>query len=251
MLTKSPAALDYLRGRGIAHAASEAFSLGFAPDAWDMLVGFLTRQGVALADAERAGLVSKNDRGGYFDKLRGRLIFPIFDVQDRPIAFGGRLLGEAGPGSPKYWNSPETPVFSKSRTLYGLGRARKAIADAGRAVVVEGYTDVVAAHQAGFENVVATLGTSLDRGTRQDAGPPRPDRAAGLRRRLGGPQGRLPRRRDLRGAGSGGARAGPAGRRGPGQPAPRQQAPGLRAGDGHGHAAHPVPAGESDPQGRH
>ena len=107
------------------------------------------------------GWSRRSERGSYFDKLRGRLIFPIFDVQDRPIAFGGRLLGEAGPGSPKYWNSPETPVFSKSRTLYGLGRARKAIADRGRAVVVEGYTDVVAAHQSGFENVVATLGTSL------------------------------------------------------------------------------------------
>ena len=161
MLMKSPAAQEYLRGRGIDHAAAEAFALGFAPDSWDLLATHLTRQGVASADAERAGLVSRNDRGGYFDKLRGRLIFPIFDVQDRPIAFGGRLLGEAGPGSPKYWNSPETPVFSKSRTLYGLGRARKSIADVGRAVVVEGYTDVVAAHQAGFENVVATLGTSL------------------------------------------------------------------------------------------
>ena len=162
VLAKSPLALEYLQERGIAHAAAEDFALGFAPDSWDALTGYLARHGVALADAERAGLVSvsKND-GGYFDKLRGRLIFPIFDVQDRPVAFGGRLLGAAGPGAPKYWNSPETPLFSKSRTLYGLGRARKAIAAGGRAVVVEGYTDVVAAHQAGFENVVATLGTSL------------------------------------------------------------------------------------------
>jgi DNA primase len=114
-----------------------------------------------MADVERAGLVSLSERRTYFDKMRGRVIFPIFDVQERPIAFGGRLLGEAGPGAPKYWNSPETPVFSKSRTLYGLGRARKAIAACGVAVVVEGYTDVVTAHQAGFENVVATLGTSL------------------------------------------------------------------------------------------
>ncbi|MBV9849213.1 MAG: DNA primase [Armatimonadetes bacterium] len=161
ILAKTPPALEYLRGRGIAHAAAEAFALGYAPDAWDMLAAHLARQGVDLADAERAGLVGKSERGSHFDKMRGRLVFPIFDVQDRPIAFGGRLLGTAGPGAPKYWNSPETPVFSKSRTLYGLGRARKAIASEGRAVVVEGYTDVVAAHQAGFENVVATLGTAL------------------------------------------------------------------------------------------
>ena len=161
MLARSSEARDYLQGRELAHAIQEAFHVGYAPDVWDGLTTFLTRKGVPLADAEKAGLVSKNDRGGYFDKLRGRLIFPILDVQERPIAFGGRLIAEARPGQPKYWNSPETPVFSKSRTLYGLWRARKAIAARGQAVVVEGYTDVVAAHQAGFENVVATLGTSL------------------------------------------------------------------------------------------
>lgn len=161
MLARTPPARHYLEQRGIAHEAITAFSLGFAPDVWEGLTGFLSRNGAVLADAERAGLVTQNDRGGYFDRMRGRLVFPIFDVQERPVGFGGRLLGEAGPGNPKYWNSPETPVFVKSRTLYGLGRARKAIATQNRAVVVEGYTDVVAAHQAGFENVVATLGTSL------------------------------------------------------------------------------------------
>lgn len=161
MLARSSEAREYLQGRDIAHAIQEAFHIGYAPDMWDGLTTFLTRKGVPLADAEKAGLVSKNDRGGYYDKLRGRLIFPILDVQERPIAFGGRLIADARPGQPKYWNSPETPVFSKSRTLYGLWRARKAIAAQGQAVVVEGYTDVVAAHQAGFENVVATLGTSL------------------------------------------------------------------------------------------
>ena len=109
---------------------------------------------------KKRGLVTIGERGT-FDKLRGRLIFPIFDVQERPIAFGGRLIAEARPGQPKYWNSPETPVFSKSRTLYGLWRARKAIAAREQAIVVEGYTDVIACHQAGFENVIATLGTSL------------------------------------------------------------------------------------------
>ncbi len=160
VLGRSPVARNYLQERGLAHAASEDFSLGFAADEWDGLCRHLTQKGVALADAEKAGLVTIGERGT-FDKLRGRLIFPIFDVQERPIAFGGRLIAEARPGQPKYWNSPETPVFSKSRTLYGLWRARKAIAAREQAIVVEGYTDVIACHQAGFENVVATLGTSL------------------------------------------------------------------------------------------
>ena len=160
VLGRSPVARDYLAARGLAHEAIQSFSLGFAVDEWDALCRFLTQKGVALADAEKAGLVTIGERGT-FDKLRGRLIFPIFDVQERPIAFGGRLIAEARPGQPKYWNSPETPVFSKSRTLYGLPQARKAIAAQGKAVVVEGYTDVIACHQAGFENVVATLGTAL------------------------------------------------------------------------------------------
>lgn len=161
MLKRAPVAQEYLLGRQIAHAASEDFQIGFAPDAWNGLSGHLEQKGVSLADAERAGLVTKGERG-YFDKLRGRLVFPILDVHERPVAFGGRLIqGEVRAGVPKYWNSPETPVFSKSSTLYGLWRARKAIASQGRSVVVEGYTDVVACHQAGFDNVVATLGTSL------------------------------------------------------------------------------------------
>lgn len=160
-LGRAAEARAYLQGRDLSHAMQEAFQIGYAADDWEGLTAFLSRKGVSLADAERAGLVSKNERGGYYDKLRGRLIFPIFDVQERPVAFGGRLIGEAKPGQPKYWNSPETPVFSKSKTLYGLWRARKAISSQEQSVVVEGYTDVVAAHQAGFENVVATLGTSL------------------------------------------------------------------------------------------
>ncbi|MDQ2800351.1 MAG: DNA primase [Armatimonadota bacterium] len=160
VLARSPVARDYLQERGLAHAAQENFQLGFAADEWDGLCRFLTRSNVDLADAEKAGLVTIGERGP-FDKLRGRLVFPILDVHERPIAFGGRLVGEARPGQPKYWNSPETPLFSKGREMYGLWRARKAIAAREQAVVVEGYTDVIACHQAGFENVVATLGTSL------------------------------------------------------------------------------------------
>jgi len=160
VLARSPVARDYLQARGVAHAAQESFQLGFAADEWDGLCRFLTRSGVSLADAEKAGLVTVGERGA-FDKMRGRLVFPILDVHERPIAFGGRLIGEARPNQPKYWNSPETPLFSKGREMYGLWRARKAIAAREQAVVVEGYTDVIACHQAGFENVVATLGTSL------------------------------------------------------------------------------------------
>jgi len=160
VLARSPMARDYLQERGIAHAAQEDFQLGFVADEWDGLCRFLTRSGVSLADAEKAGLVTISERGAY-DKMRGRLVFPILDVHERPIAFGGRLVGEAKPNQPKYWNSPETPLFSKGKEMYGLWRARKAIAAKEQAVVVEGYTDVIACHQAGFENVVATLGTSL------------------------------------------------------------------------------------------
>ncbi len=159
-LGRSPVARDYLFARGLDYAAQESFALGFAADDWEGLCRFLTQKGVALADAEKAGLVTVGERGT-FDKLRGRLVFPILDVHERPIAFGGRLIAEAKPGQPKYWNSPETPLFSKGKELYGLWRARKAIAARGQAVVVEGYTDVIACHQAGFENVVATLGTAL------------------------------------------------------------------------------------------
>ncbi len=160
VLERSPVARDYLQERGLAHEAQGNFQLGFAAEDWDGLCRFLTRSGVNLADAEKAGLVTIGERGA-FDKLRGRLVFPILDVHERPIAFGGRLIGDARPNQPKYWNSPETPLFSKGREMYGLWRARKAIAAREQAVVVEGYTDVIACHQAGFENVVATLGTSL------------------------------------------------------------------------------------------
>lgn len=160
-LAVSELAREYLDQRRIGTEAQQEFQLGFAPEGWDGLTSFLMRQKLPLADAELAGLISKNDHGGYYDRLRGRLIFPIFDVQDRPVAFGGRILVASTTGQPKYWNSPEHPAFSKSKTLYGLNRARKPIAETGTAILVEGYTDVISAHQAGLRNVVAPLGTSL------------------------------------------------------------------------------------------
>jgi len=160
-------AQEYALKRGLAHETQQAWGVGFAPggfgdDGWGALARYLKQSGIHLADAEVAGLVfrSRSVESAFIDKFWGRLIFPIHDVQERVVGFGGRLIMPAE-NAPKYLNSPETPVFSKSRILYGLNRARKTIQAENRAVVVEGYLDVVAAHQAGFTNVVATLGTSL------------------------------------------------------------------------------------------
>lgn len=160
-LFSNPMARNYLADRGYDPRICKKYKLGYAPDSWDGLSNYLGGHKASLEHAEAAGLIGQRDRGGYYDRIRNRIVFPIFDVQNRPIAFGARLLGSAVEGQPKYWNSPETAVFSKSKTLYGLPFARKAIAAAEQAVIVEGYTDVISAHESGFENVVATLGTSL------------------------------------------------------------------------------------------
>lgn len=151
---------EYVAGRGISPEMLEAFQLGYAPDRWDGLVTMIREKGWDLRGFELAGLVSAREKGdGHYDRLRHRLIFPIFDALGRPIAFGGRKLREEQ--EPKYLNSPETMLFNKSATLYGLHLAKKPIIDSRVAVIVEGYTDVIACHQAGVRNVVATLGTAL------------------------------------------------------------------------------------------
>ena len=167
-LGKAKLAQDYIKERGLAHETLENFQIGYAPDEWSALSRHLQNRSFPQDAAEKAGLLyeSKKIPGEYNDKFRGRLIFPILDVQERVVAFGGRTIPnpDLPPDTnvgPKYLNSPETPIFSKSRTLYGLNRARKVIGEADRVLVVEGYMDVIAAHQAGIENVVATLGTSL------------------------------------------------------------------------------------------
>jgi len=148
----------YLERRGISQEVQEAFSLGFAPEGWQSLVDYLKGNSLSLEDAEEAGLIVRRRGGGFYDRFRGRLIFPIRDEGGRVIGFGGRTLGN---GSPKYLNSPETPLFSKRRNLYGLHLARSAIREADAVVVVEGYTDLLALHQFGVPNSVATLGTAL------------------------------------------------------------------------------------------
>lgn len=162
LLKRTPIAIEYLRRRGLADQTIEQFKLGYAAAAWDGLVSYLTKKGVNLAYAAEAGLLIKSDRdGGYYDRFRHRIIFPIFDIHEQTIGFGGRAI--ASDDQPKYLNSPETPLFNKTRALYGLNFARKKIAELDQAIVVEGYTDVIACHQAGFENCVATLGTALTR----------------------------------------------------------------------------------------
>ncbi len=150
---------DYLRDRGITDATMETFELGYAPDSWDATMNHLLERGYQLEDLEQAGLVSERDSGGYYDRFRQRLMFPIRDVRGRMAGFGARVLDPEG--VPKYLNSPQTPLFDKGRLLYGLDKARQSIRREDRAVIVEGYMDVIGLHQAGFSNAVSSMGTAL------------------------------------------------------------------------------------------
>jgi len=152
-------AQGYLAKRGVNAEAADRFQLGYAPPGWDGLLTALGTRGYVPTLLEQAGLVqARSGGGGYFDIFRDRLMFPIFDLQDRPVAFGGRALDGS---EPSYLNSRETPAFAKGRILYALNLARDAIREAGEALVVEGYMDVLAASQFGFRNAVASLGTAL------------------------------------------------------------------------------------------
>ena len=158
-LRNSPKAIDYLKGRGLSGEIAKQFGLGYAPEGWRSLASvFPDYQDPLLAES---GLVIVNQEDGEeekrYDRFRDRVMFPIRNVKGECIGFGGRVLFE---GTPKYLNSPETPVFSKGRELYGLFEARNAVRDAGYVLVTEGYMDVVALAQLGFPNAVATLGTA-------------------------------------------------------------------------------------------
>ena len=162
-LLHSPAgeeARAYLRRRELTVETVERFQLGYAPDKWEALKGHLLGRGYALADLVAAGLVvEREDGSGSYDRFRHRLMIPIRDSRGQVIAFGGRVLREED--VPKYLNSPQTPIFDKSATLFGLDLARETIRRRDQAVIVEGYMDVLQAHQHGFTNVVASMGTSL------------------------------------------------------------------------------------------
>ena len=163
-LTQQPAGrkgLAYLEGRGFSPKTIKGFGLGYAPDAWDALLNAAAEAHVAPEALEKAGLViPRKDGSGYYDRYRGRVLFPIFSHLGKPIGFGGRIL-EAASDQPKYINSPETSVYSKSRVLYGLYQGRQEIRREEEVFLVEGYTDVLSLHQAGVENAVATCGTAL------------------------------------------------------------------------------------------
>jgi DNA primase len=156
---QAQAARDYVARRGFQDRTVEAFQLGYALDEWHALESFLTAKSYTRQELVGAGLLVEREDGRVYDRFRGRLMIPIRDVRGRIIGFGARTLDPDG--VPKYLNSPQTPVFDKGNTLYGLDNAVKGIRAAERAVVVEGYMDVLQAHQAGFSDVVAQLGTAL------------------------------------------------------------------------------------------
>src|SRR5208337_2565196 len=138
----------------------QAFHLGYAPDEWDSLRRHLQSRGLSLEVAQEAGLLAPRSGGGFYDRFRNRIIFPIFDRQSRVLAFGGRVIGT---GEPKYLNSPESQLYHKGRTLYGLPQAAEALRQTSVALVVEGYLDLIALQTHGIANVLATLGTALTR----------------------------------------------------------------------------------------
>ena len=160
--TQAEKARAYLDERGLTAETLERFGIGYAPTTWDALTRRLVGRGFTNDELVAAGLASPSNRGGVIDKFRGRIIIPIRDASGRAVGLGGRIM--PGAEGPKYLNSPAGPLFDKSRTLYGLDLAKAAIRREKLTVIVEGYTDVMAAHQAGFQNVVASLGTALTRG---------------------------------------------------------------------------------------
>ena len=150
-------AVAYLKGRGLSGEIARAFRVGFAPPGWDNLLQTADKDAQQIKRLTDGGMLVTNDRGRTYDRFRDRIVFPILDARGRVIAFGGRVLGD---DKPKYLNSPETPVFHKSRELYGLYQARKSERSLNRIVVVEGYMDVIALAQYGIGYAVATLGTA-------------------------------------------------------------------------------------------
>lgn len=165
----SPSGLEakkYLLNRGINEMTVKLFKLGYASSNWDTLINHLRNKNIHLSLLEKAGLVLAKDGGGYYDRFRDRIIFPIFDIKSRVLAFGARLVPDTGKAagkddSPKYVNSPETPIYIKGRNLYGLNFAKDAIRENDYVVIVEGYLDFIMPYQGGQKNIVASLGTAL------------------------------------------------------------------------------------------
>ncbi|MGE4265294.1 MAG: DNA primase [Desulfovibrio sp.] len=148
----------YLRKRGAADEAVASFGLGASPDDWQGLANFLKSRGYSPEQGVQAGLLAQNDRGKIYDRFRGRLIFPIQNLSGQVIAFGGRILTD---GEPKYLNSSDTPIYKKGEHLYGLFQARQAMTRSKRAILTEGYMDVLSLHQFGYTDACGVLGTAL------------------------------------------------------------------------------------------
>ena len=148
--------LEYLRNRGLSKGIMTRFGLGFAPESWDSLIKAMSQKGFSKSDLLDAGLAVSNQKGGIYDRFRNRVMFPIIDLRGDVIGFGGRVLGDA---TPKYLNSPDSPVFNKSRNLFALNLAKTT--KLGRIVLTEGYMDTISLYQAGFDCAVASLGTAL------------------------------------------------------------------------------------------
>ena len=148
--------LNYLQRRGLSPKTLTNFGLGFAPDSWDSLINAMTKLGYDKRDLLDAGLAVNNKDGRIYDRFRNRVMFPIIDVRGNVIGFGGRVMDDS---TPKYLNSPDTPVYNKSRNVFALNIAKTS--KAGRVILTEGYMDTIALHQAGFDSAVASLGTSL------------------------------------------------------------------------------------------
>jgi DNA primase len=156
--TEARIARDYLLRREITDETRKTFRLGYAPDSWDALSIHLRQKGASQDQIIRSGLVVKKDEGGSYDRFRGRLMFPVMDLQGKPIAFGGRTLKDE---DAKYINSPETAAYVKGRNLFGLNLTRDEIRRSGFVILVEGFLDMIVPHQFGIRNVVASLGTAL------------------------------------------------------------------------------------------
>jgi len=152
-------AVSYLKNRGLTGKIAKDYSIGFAPKGWDNLYKYLRSLGISSEDLVQAGLVIKKDSNRYYDRFRDRIMFPIKNRKGQVLGFGGRVINPED--SPKYLNSPESPVFSKGQILYGLYEARQKNRNLQECLVVEGYMDVVALAEYDIGNVVATLGTAV------------------------------------------------------------------------------------------
>ena len=155
---RAQVAREYVQRRGLNQETIEQFEIGYAPDQWDALRNYLRRKGYSDEDMLETGLIIERDSGGYYDRFRHRLVIPIRDRRGRVIGFGARALDDS---IPKYLNSPQTPLFDKSSVLFGLDKAIRGIRARGEVIIVEGYMDVLTAHQYGIDNVIASMGTAL------------------------------------------------------------------------------------------